>query len=107
MITKEVYLENILFNDKKLIIKENLGENELEIILGFILPELKVVTDIIVRKVKDEIAAIILTNENNLRKNKNKGVQLELDIFNYKEDIKRLKKITNLEIENFNISFFN
>ncbi len=98
-LTKEVYLENLLFNDGKTKITEKQGANKLDIFLGLKLPGLKTTIDKIAKKVKDDVLHKYFKNEDDLRRTENKDKQLEKDINNYKEELKRLDDITNLEIE--------
>jgi len=99
-ITKEVYLERLMFNDGKTRITERPGANNLEIILGLKLPGLKTTIDRIIKKVREEVVPKYFKNEDDLRRNVNKDEQLVKDINYYKEELKRLNNITNLEIEN-------
>ena len=99
-ITKEIYLEQLMFNDGKTRITERPGANNLEIILGLKLPGLKTTIDMIIKKVREEVAPKYFKNEDDLRRNVNKDEQLVKDINNYKEELKRLNNVTNLEIEN-------
>ena len=99
-LTKEVYLENLSFNDGKTKITEKPAANKLDIYLGLKLPGLKTTIDKIVKKVKDDVLPKYFKNEDDLRRTKNKDKQLEIDIINYKDELKRLNDITNLEIEN-------
>ena len=98
-ITKEVYLHTLKFNDNTRV-TENPGANHLEVFLGLRLPGLKTTIDQIVRKVKEDVIIKYFKNEDDLRRNENKGDLLKNDINNYKEELKRLNDITYLEIEN-------
>jgi hypothetical protein len=79
-ITKEVYLEQLMFNDGKTRITERPGANNLEIILGLKLPGLKTTIDRIIKKVREEVVPKYFKNEDDLRRNVNQGDQLENDI---------------------------
>ena len=98
-ITKEVYLQNLRFNDNTRI-TENPGGNHLEVFLGLKLPGLKTTIDQIIKKVKDNVIIKYFKNEDDLRRNENKENLLQNDINNYKEELNRLNEITYLEIEN-------
>ena len=102
-ITKQIYLENVIFNNGNIQITEGPGANNLEIILGLKLPGLKTTIDTIIQKVKEGVKLKYFKNEEDLRRNINKGEQLEKDINNYKQELKRLDDFTNLEIENIEI----
>ena len=102
-ITKEIYLENLLFNDGITKVTEKQGSNNLKIILGFRLPGLKTTIDKIIKKIRDTIVPKYYKNEDDLRRNKNEGEQLEKDKNDYKEELRRLNYMANLEIENHEI----
>ena len=99
-ITKEIYLENLLFNDGITKVTEKQGSNNLKIILGFRLPGLKTTIDKIIKKIRDTIVPKYYKNEDDLRRNKNEGEQLEKDKNDYKEELRRLNYMANIEIEN-------
>ena len=81
-------------------VTEKPGANNIEIVLGLKLPGLKTTIDKIVKKVREEIVPKYYKNEDDLRRNQNKGKELENDIEKYKDELKRLNDITNIEIEN-------
>ena len=96
--TKEIYLKNLMFNEQTRI-TEKLGANKLKITLGLKLPGLKTTIDKIIKKVKEEVIHKYDKNEDDFRRTENIGEKLENDINTYKNELKRLNDITNLEIE--------
>ena len=95
----EIYLNNLNFNDGSIRVTEKPGSNNINIILGLIIPGFKPVLDRIIKKVKDEICGKYYQNEINLRGSKNVGKELENDKKIYYDELNRCNNSTLVEIE--------